>query len=54
MAVLITLLISLLGYGIPEDYHNHTEAELKYEINLAQEAQSDGGFNDWETNLDGE
>ena len=46
MTSLITILISLLGYGTPADYTNHTEQELVNEIELAQEEE--GGFGEWE------
>lgn len=47
MTSLITILISLLGYGSPSDYEHYTEAELQTEIAYAQEV--DGGFGDWDT-----
>ena len=57
MTSLITLLISLLGYGTPADFSNMTEVQLENEIVLAQEAQAsdeDGGFGDWDdTSIDG-
>ena len=49
MTSLITLLISLLGYGTPADYENYTEAELNHEIEMAQQEQAeeeDGGIVD--------
>ncbi len=47
MTSLITLLISLLGYGTPADFENYTEAELNEQIELAQE--DDGGIlDDWD------
>ena len=42
MTALITILISLLGYGTPADYANHSEAQLQNEITLA----SDGSLGD--------
>lgn len=46
MTTLITLLISLLGYGSPADYENYTEDQLNYEIEMAQD--SEGGVHDWD------
>lgn len=46
MTSLITILISLLGYGSPAEYENYTEAELQTEIQIASEL--DGGFDDWD------
>lgn len=44
MTALITILISLLGYGTPSDYEGYTESELQTEIELAQtESSMDGG-----------
>lgn len=44
MITLITLLISLLGYGSPVDFENFTEVELNNQIEMA-----DGGHGtDWE------
>ena len=37
MITLITLLISLLGYGTPADFQNLTEVELNHEIEMVQE-----------------
>jgi len=52
MITLITLLISLLGYGSPADYTDMSEAELNHQIELAQtseEAAADGGvLGSWE------
>lgn len=51
MTTLITLLISILGYGTPADFSHMSEAELNNEIemNSAQSAESDGGLgNTWE------
>ena len=42
MTALITILISLLGYGTPSDYANYTEDQLQTEITLAQQ-EADGG-----------
>lgn len=47
MIHLITLLISLLGYGTANDFSNMTEAELKTEINTLQ-SDEDGRGGDWE------
>lgn len=51
MTSLITLLISLLGYGSPADYSNYTEDQLNTEIAAAQaENASDddgGGWEEW-------
>lgn len=44
MIHLITLLISLLGYGTPEDFSNWTEEEITTEI----QAQQDGRGGEWE------
>jgi len=52
MTTLITLLISLLGYGSPADYADYTEAQLNTEIIEAQEEakSTDGGLNGgWDT-----
>jgi hypothetical protein len=47
MTALITLLISLLGYGTPADYEGYNEAELQQEITIAeQETNLDGGAGD--------
>ncbi len=44
MAALITILISLLGFGTPTDFEHLTEAELNYEIAIAEENHNvDGG-----------
>lgn len=43
MTALITILISLLGYGNPSDYTDYTEAQLQHEITLAEESNLDGG-----------
>lgn len=48
MAALITLLISLLGYGSPADYSTYTEAQLNHEIEMAQAAQTEGHGTDWD------
>lgn len=54
MLTLITLLISLLGYGTPSDYNGYTEAQLNQEIAEAEAAQStdstdDGSGSDWDS-----
>ena len=48
MTTLITLLISLLGYGTPADYADYSEDQLNTEIIEAQEVSenSDGGVAD--------
>lgn len=46
MTTLITILISLLGYGTPADYAEYTEVQLQKEIQIAQENQVDGGILD--------
>jgi hypothetical protein len=44
MTALITILISLLGYGSPSDYQNYSEDQLKQEIATAEATSSvDGG-----------
>lgn len=52
MITLITLLISLLGYGSPADFENMSEAELNHEIEMLQDNnsnQNDGGVGgQWE------
>jgi hypothetical protein len=57
MTSLITLLISLLGYGTPADYSDYSEDQLNEEIAMAQEEQDPadsestddgGGWEDWE------
>ena len=47
MTTLITLLISLLGYGTPTDFDQYTEAELNQQIEMVQAA--DGNQADWDT-----
>lgn len=51
MTALITILISLLGYGSPSDFETYTQAELENEISIATSTTSaDGGagsFDDW-------
>lgn len=46
MTSLITILISLLGYGTPADYTNYSEAELETQIEVAQEKE--GIFDEWD------
>ncbi len=48
MTALITILISLLGYGTPADYANHSEAQLQNEITLAK--TDDGQLGEWDIN----
>lgn len=45
MTALITILISLLGYGTPSDYEGYTESQLQHEITLAEQTTTnvDGG-----------
>ena len=44
MTALITILISLLGYGSPSDYDGYTEEQLQQEIAIAEaENNVDGG-----------
>jgi len=43
MITLITLLISLLGYGAPADFNNLTEDELNERIAMSQQSNRDGG-----------
>jgi hypothetical protein len=43
MTALITILISLLGYGTPAEFENLTEEQVKTEITLHQ---NDGGVGD--------
>lgn len=45
MITLITLLISILGYGSPADFSHLNEAELNDKIEMAQ---SDGGTQGWD------
>ena len=62
MTSLITLLISLLGYGTPADYADYTEDQLNAEIEMAQADQNDddgdstddgGGWDEWDSpNMD--
>ena len=48
MITLITLLISLLGYGTPADFQNLTEDQLFEQVEMANTEQ-DGGIGDpWE------
>lgn len=49
MTSLITLLISLLGYGTPADFDNMSENELNQAIAEAQQQEEDGGtWGDWD------
>jgi len=55
MTTLITLLISLLGYGSPADYTDYTEAQLITEIETVQNNQNTsapeddgGGWDIWD------
>jgi len=50
MTSLITLLISLLGYGTPADFDQMTEIELNAAIAEAeQQSNADGGtWGDWD------
>ncbi|MFT6165556.1 MAG: hypothetical protein ACJAV5_000715 [Vicingaceae bacterium] len=49
MITLITLLISLLGYGDPADFSTFTEAELQTQIEMAE---ADGGnTGEWEMSV---
>ncbi|MEQ8624015.1 MAG: hypothetical protein RJQ00_04145 [Vicingaceae bacterium] len=48
MTTLITLLISLLGYGTPADYADYTEDQLNTEI---AEAQDGGIAGEWDTEV---
>ena len=50
MINLITILISLLGYGEPQDYANYTEAQVSNEIILvSNQMEADGGLgHDWD------
>lgn len=50
MTTLITLLISLLGYGSPSDFSNMSEEELNHEIEMLQESDG-GGTSEWEMAL---
>jgi hypothetical protein len=53
MTALITILISLLGYGSPEDFSHMSESELNTEIATLEASQDDGGTNnDWEQGVD--
>lgn len=52
MTTLITLLISLLGYGTPADYADYSEDQLTAEIETVQNSSTstDGGNNGgWDT-----
>ncbi len=46
MTSLITLLISLLGYGTPADFEHYTEAELNEQIEIVQNDQAEGTQDD--------
>ncbi len=48
MITLITLLISLLGYGSPADFQNFSETELNNQIEMAQGNLDGGHGNPWE------
>ena len=43
MTTLITILISILGYGSPADYSDYTETQLQNEIEATQ-SRSDSGI----------
>ena len=44
MTALITILISLLGYGSPSDYDGYTQTQLENEIAIAEaSSNADGG-----------
>jgi len=44
MTALITILISLLGYGSPSEFEGYSQAELQKEISVAQTTTDyDGG-----------
>ncbi len=47
MLHLITILISLLGYGSPEDFDHMSEEQIQTEINTLQ-ADQDGRGGDWD------
>lgn len=52
MTTLITILISLLGYGTPSDFDHLTEDELTTQIENAENLQDDddgGVFGDWDS-----
>ena len=50
MTALITILISLLGYGSPSDFEGYSEADLQKEISITQTSTDydggAGGFDD--------
>ena len=49
MATLITLLISLLGYGTPADFTHMSEDQLQTEI-MATQTTDGGDIGEWDVN----
>ena len=52
MTALITLLISLLGYGTPEDYKDYSEDQLNEQIEYAESSSTTddgGGTGGWDS-----
>lgn len=47
MTTLITILISLLGYGTPADYSDYTETQLQQEIDSVQKQNDEGILEGW-------
>lgn len=54
MITLITLLISLLGYGTSADFSHLTEAELNHEIEMAEQNADGGTTTEWDMSLTSE
>ena len=49
MITLICTLISIIGYGIPDNFTTLSQNELHFEIDRAEAHALDGGtFGDWE------
>lgn len=52
MIELITILISLLGYGQVSDFDIYTQDQIATEIQLIEDFQADGGnLTDWDSSL---
>lgn len=53
MITLITLLISLLGYGTPAEFDHFTEPELYEQIDIAEQNNYENSNQDGDQNSDG-
>lgn len=54
MITLITLLISLLGYGTQTDFSHLTEDELNHKIEMAEQNADGGTTTEWDMSLTSE